>query len=266
MKRRTWTWIGLVAGLVALLAAGGCVGVGPRIRIGELQTESRSVERGDADSVRVQIEMGAGDLQVSGGADGLLAADFTYNVAEFQPEVNYEDGLLVVRQPAYEGRASLWDVDDYRYEWDLRLNDNVPIEMSVEVGAGRSSLDLGRLSLTELQVDTGAGEVRVDLRGATALSRFEVRVGAGQLTADLTGDWQQDLDARIEGGVGEATLRLPREAGVRVEVQGGLGSVNANGFTRDGDAYVNQAYGSSDVTLRIDVEAGVGAINLELGE
>ena len=171
MNRRTRTVMGLLALGMVLLAAGGCIGRGRTLSIGDLQTESRSGERGSADSVRVEIEMGAGELELAGGAAGLLEADFTYNVAEFKPEVEYNNGRLVVRQPDYEGRtslwdidegrASLWDVDDYRYEWHLRLNDDVSTEMSVKVGAGQTNLDLGSLSLTELNIEAGAGEVRV---------------------------------------------------------------------------------------------------------
>jgi hypothetical protein len=234
--------------------------------VGELQTESRSVERGGAESVRVELEMGAGELAVAGGAAELLDADFTYNVAELKPEVAYSNGVLTVRQPDAEGRASLWDVDDYRYEWDLRLNDDVPIEMSIQMGAGTADLELGSLSLTSLDVNAGAGDVTVDLAGAVSLTRLNVGIGAGQVTVDLTGDQQVDLDAEIKGGAGQATLRLPRDVGVRVDVETGLGKVNASGLKKDGDAYVNDAYGKSDVTLRIDVKAGLGAIDLELGE
>ncbi|MBI1983388.1 MAG: hypothetical protein HYS61_04230, partial [Acidobacteria bacterium] len=53
--------------------------------VGELQTESKSVELGDAKSVRVEIKMGAGELKVAGGARQLLDADFAYNVARWQP-------------------------------------------------------------------------------------------------------------------------------------------------------------------------------------
>ena len=32
-----------------------------------------------------------------------------------------------------------------------------------------------------------------------------------------------------------------------------------------GDAYVNEAYGKSPITVKVNVEGGVGEINLELG-
>ena len=83
---------------------------------------------------------------------------------------------------------------------------------------------------------------------------------------DLTDDRQVNLDARIKGGVGSATVRLPREVGVRVDVEGGLGKVNASGLKKDGDVYVKDAYGHTAATLCIDVDVGVGTIDLELGE
>jgi hypothetical protein len=65
--------------------------------------------------------------------------------------------------------------------------------------------------------------------------------------------------------VGKATLQLPRDVGVRVVAHGGLGAINASGFSKEGDVYVNDAYGKSSVALRINVEGGVGEINLEMG-
>ena len=83
-------------------------------------------------------------------------------------------------------------------------------------------------------------------------------------TVDLTSDYGQDLEASIEGGVGEATVMLPSGVGVRVRAEGGLGKINAEGLQREGDSYVNEAYGDSDVILDVDVQGGVGQINLEV--
>jgi hypothetical protein len=110
--------IGLLALIAILLGATSCV---PAARVGELRTESQSVELGDAGSVRVEIDLGAGDLEVTGGAQKLLEADFTYNVAELKPEVAYTAGTLVVRQPAVQGLPALQGITGYRNEWGLRL-------------------------------------------------------------------------------------------------------------------------------------------------
>ncbi len=182
--------------LFAALLLAGC---GSKARVGALRTESQSVELGDARSVRVEINMGAGDLEVTGGAEKLLEADFTYNVARLKPEVKYTDGTLVVRQPEVNGLPALRGITDFRNEWGLRLYDGVPMDLSVDVGAGASDLQLAGLSLT----------------------RLDVSLGAGKYTVDLSGDWARDLDVTIDAGAANISVRLPRDVGVRVEVEAG---------------------------------------------
>jgi hypothetical protein len=229
--------------LVAAVAVAILVGACQSQQVGEMQRESRSIQPENADSVRARLMMGAGELKVSGAADALMEGDFSYNVADWKPEVNYdisgETGELTVEQGSSEGvRLS----GDARNEWDVRLNDEVPTDLVVEMGAGESDLDLDSLTLTGLDLE----------------------MGAGKTTVDLTGDYAQDFDASIEGGVGEATVLVPSEVGVRVRAEGGLGKINAEGFRREGQAYVNDIYGDSDVTLDVDVQGGVGEINLEV--
>jgi predicted membrane protein len=117
----------------------------------------------------------------------------------------------------------------------------------------------------ELKVNQGAGRARLTL-GGLALSRLDVEIGAGETDVDLSGDWKNDLTANIQGGVGRATVRLPTDVGVRARAQGGIGAIHVHGLKKDGDAYVNEAYGKSPVTVNVEVQGGVGEINLELGE
>jgi hypothetical protein len=63
-------------------------------------------------------------------------------------------------------------------------------------------------------------------------------------------------------GVGQLTLYLPQDVGVRVYAHQGIGQKNTRGLYQDGRAYVNDSYGVSDVTLELNVEAGLGKINL----
>jgi hypothetical protein len=213
-------------------------------QVGEMQHESRSIQPEDATSVRAHLMMGAGELKVSGAADALMEADFSYNVSDWKPEVGYDmvggdTGELSVEQGSSEGVRLGGDA---RNEWDLRFNDDVPADLVVQMGAGESDLDLDSLTLTGLDLQMGAGKTKVD----------------------LTGDYTRGFEARIEGGVGEATVLVPSEVGVRVRAEGGLGKINAEGFRREDQAYVNDAYGDSEVTLEVDVRGGVGQINLQV--
>jgi len=238
-KQKVWLWI-VVSFAFVLLGALLLTGCADRARVGALQSESQSVELGDASSVRVEINFGAGNLEVTGGAEELLEADFTYNVAKLKPEVEYRDGTLVVRQPESGGMPALQGITDFRNEWSLRLNNEVPMDLRVDLGAGTSNLQLGDLSLTGLGVNLGASES----------------------TVDLSGDWERDLKATIDAGATDITVRLPKEVGVRVTVASGPHTVEATGLTQDGDVYTNAAYGVSEVTLDIQMEVGIGLVKL----
>jgi hypothetical protein len=241
-------YVGVIPLIVMMAAtavfAGACgTQRGGTQQVGEMQRESQSIQAENAQSVRANLRMGAGELNLTGGADQLMEADFAYNVPDWKPKVNYDVsgdmGELTVRQ-GDGGGVRLGG--DARNEWDIRFNDEVPTNLSVQMGAGESDLDLDDLTLSGL----------------------EVEMGAGRTTIDLTGDYERDLVASIQGGVGQATVQLPSEVGVRVEAQGGLGEINAEGLQKEGEAYVNDAYGDSEDTLDVDIQGGVGQINLEV--
>jgi len=201
--------------------------------------ETKSIDAQGAQSVRVDVEMPAGELNISGGAAGkLLNADFTYAQVEGEPQISYShagsDGTLSITQT---GNARFGRTDN---DWTLHLNNDEARQLRVQMGAGQGNLDLRGLNLTNLTVEIGAGEIN----------------------ADLTGGWKQNVDVRIEGGVGSATIRLPKSVGVRVHAEGGIGSIDVQGLNKQGDDYVNDAYGKSAVTMNVRAEGGVGEIRL----
>ena len=212
-------------------------------KVGDLKMESKSVELGRAETVSVELKIGVGELRVSGGAKKLLEADFLYNVPPWKPEVKYEvqgsQGLLSIKQPNFGSNA----IGNTRNEWNLSLNDAVPMDLKIECGVGKSNFELGGLMLTGLDVQTGVGET----------------------TLDLIGDWKRDLRATVKGGIGELTLRVPDKIGVRVQAEKAIGSIHSTGLRKEDNAYVNDAFGKSKVTLDFHIQAGIGEIRLESG-
>ena len=124
----------------------------------------------------------------------------------------------------------------------VELGDADKVTVEIQMGAGQSTLALGDLTLTRLNIEGGAGEAAID----------------------LTGDRQHELEARIVGGLGDINFRLPSDVGTSIEVESGVGSVHANGLTRDGNTYHNDAYQTSGVVLRIEIDSGGGQINIDV--
>jgi hypothetical protein len=50
--------------------------------------------------------------------------------------------------------------------------------------------------------------------------------------------------------------------GAKVNVHGGLGNVSTTGLTQTRDGFVNDAYDDSAATLNLEIEGGLGSIEL----
>ena len=210
----------------------------PRDRWSETHN-TRSVDFEGAKSVTFDLEFPAGRLDVSGGSNKLLDADFRYDRSSDEPRVDYsvsgQTGHLTV---ASRDEHAHWGPNDS--EWNLKLGGEAAVDMNVNVGAGESYLRLGGLDI----------------------QRLKIHMGAGRLDLDLAGPRKANLDATIEGGVGSALIHLPKDVGVRVEASGGIGSISADGLHRLGDAYQNDAYGKTPTSIDMTVHGGIGEIDL----
>lgn len=232
--------IAVVAIFAMLIRHNGWLGRWRNDPVYAMQHSDRTVDRDDAKTVNARIKLSAGDLDISGGSSHLLEADFDYRGSFAAPRVDYSlsgsTGNLDITQDNSQRHFST-SSDNH---WTLHLANNVPLELHIDMGAGRGNVRLREMQITDLSLN----------------------LGAGQVDLDLTGDRKQDLTADIEGGVGEADIRLPKKVGVVVNAHGGLGTIDTSGLRQDGDEYVNDAYGKSPVTIRLRVRGGIGRISL----
>ena len=210
------------------------------VRTGPTQHDAVSIARDASEFLSVNLNMGVGTLRVAPGTTKLAEGDLIYNVETWKPIVRYSSaaghGALEIDQPGSEHSHA----GNMKYDWGLRLADNVPIDLTVHFGAGEAQLDLGRLALRTVDVTMGAGEVHMDLRGVP----------------------QRNYDVHIRGGVGEVTVRLPHDVGVSAKAVGGIGEIHTSGLRKDGDRWVNDAYERSKSTIHLDIHGGIGQINL----
>ena len=225
----------LVGGAVLL---GGCVVT--TSPMGPTQYESPSFERGDAKELHLTLRMGAGDLKVGTGTRKMMQAYFTYNVADWKPVTQYTVaggiGNLTISQPdTHHVRLG-----NHKYEWDLRLAQDIPIDLNANFGAGKATLDLGSLTMSGVNVEMGVGSLDMDLRGSP----------------------KRDYNVQVHGGVGEAIIHLPSNVGVYAEASGGIGEIQVHNLRKEEGHWVNDAYATSPVKIHLNVEGGVGSIRL----
>jgi hypothetical protein len=207
----------------------------------KLETHRTIPSQGE-DRAVVSIKMSAGELDVRAGESGdLMKGSFYYNRRPWEPRIDHQVSggvarLLVEQRrmgPAF-GRV--------RNNWDIELSRKTPMELRLDLGVGKAEIDLNGVPVTKLDIQVGVGGMDLDLSEARA----------------------ESLTGQIEGGIGRAEILLPEDIGVRIRIEGGLGSIDAPGFIRDGGEYRNEAWGKTAVGLDLGIEAGIGRIELRL--
>ncbi len=246
MRTRTAIALLLVVALAATLGSTGC----RRVRLEDvegptgLESATKSVALDGAEKLDARMRMAAGEMTLAGGSTGAMDATFEASPRSWLPDVQYSvegtAGVLRVSQP---------DIADFdlmgnkRNVWDVKLASGIPTDLDIELGAGESTIELADVDVRDLHVLTGVGETTIDL--------------SGERTSDVTAD--------IEAGVGQLTLKVPQSVGVRISgTREGIGDYNIDGFKADGDAYVNDAWGSAAVKMEIRLQRGVGQVDVEM--
>lgn len=204
------------------------------------RTEPISIDAGNADRANIELDMGAGQLDVNGGSNKIIEGDFSFNVSSYKPvvtsTVNGSHAVITIKQNSHSHNLS----GGGHNVWNLKLADKILMDLVINCGAGQAQLALGALDLRTLDIHMGAGQVDLDLRGQPS----------------------RDYDVTMAGGVGQATVHLPKGVGVYAEAHGGLGSINVTGLDKHGDHYENDLYDKAKVNLRLKVNGGIGEINI----
>ena len=221
-----------------LLAVGIAVltGCGNNVRLGPMEHETKVLDLDKSEMTRADIKIGAGELRLGGGSAKLMEGDFDYNDPGSKPQVDYHS--TGVRSDIEIHPSGT--VQHGKSKWDIRFNDSVGMDLVVKMGAGEAHLNLGNLNLRSVVFDLGAGEVDADLRGSP----------------------KRSYDVQINGGVGQATIHLPKSVGISATAIGGIGEINVSGLEKRNDRWINTGHENDAVTIRLDVKGGVGQIDL----
>jgi N-terminal domain of toast_rack, DUF2154 len=227
-----------VAAMLVVLVS-GC---GAESTVVQLQTVHESVEPGKAAGAKVHIDIAIGKVNLSDGSNRLMDATFQYTNPALKPQVTYTTSnsggsLSIVQAVDRNNLPALGGAE--LYSSDLRLSNQLPLDLNIRLGLDDASIDLSNLRVEDL----------------------EMRLGAGRIMADLSGNYGRNVNARVTGGVGDFTLKVGDGMATRVTVTDNLGKVTAHRLAQEGTTYANAA--TSANTLNVVIEGGTGDITLE---
>ncbi len=229
--------------IISILLLASCGGA----KIGNLQSEKSSINVQNEKALDVSVRLGAGDLNLSGNTAKAAEVDFSYNVEELKPVIDYKivegKGQLSITQSNMN--KPMGNLEGLEYNGNVVLNNNLPVTLYVKTGAGENLLDL-----------------RV-----VQLQNAEIYTGVGQTTINFAGNYKKDFDASIESGIGNTEIIIPKKVGVKIFIENGIGKVETEGLkSLEKDIYVNESYEKAKVKANLKIKMGVGDLKIKVGE
>jgi Predicted membrane protein (DUF2154). len=237
--------------------------------------------------IRVQYAVGRVDVRPA-------AASVLYDM-----HLRYDEGRgLPLHQYDAEQRATVLGLDarderggrggDRKETGELRvgLPAAVPLDLDLDFGGTEATIELGGMMLRSVRMESGASEATVSFAtpnrahmremdidvGAASLTALHlananadlirVRGGVGGMDLDFGGSWTRDLTVNARLAIGQLTLRVPSNVGVRLEVQRVAAGFNHPGMTQRGDAWYSDNWETAQYKLRVRAENYFGEIDV----
>lgn len=197
-----------------------------------------SVARQSATSLTLDINGGAGRFRVSGGSTMLVEAhsgnaDLRLSRADFDRGGLHADVRIDQSGSRRVGGATI-DVE-------TRIASDIPMELTVNGGAGEFIIDLSGVTVTSAELNVGAAELTLTLPKPTAAVGIEVNAGASSIVIDV-----------------------PEGVEVRVTTTGALLSLRSSNtrVTASGSTAETSGYGSAKARVTVRVTAGASSITI----
>ena len=237
---------------------------------------------GASNPVDLSLAFGAGTLKVHPGSAALVSGTATYNVADFKPIVTATGSTARVEQGNWK-LTGIPKLTNIKNDWDLSLG-KAPMNLSIEAGAYHAEYQFGGLALTNLTIQDGAADSKLDFDSPNtadlALLRYETGAsnvsftglgnanfaslefdcGAGNYTLDFSGALKRAGSVNVQTGVSNMTLLIPAGIPTQITVEGGLSNVtHDSSWTQNGSVYTQSGSGPQ---LTIVMKIGAGNLTL----
>ncbi|HEU4827620.1 MAG TPA: LiaF domain-containing protein [Gemmatimonadales bacterium] len=257
----------------------------------QMREFSAARQRHGESRLATRLDFGAGSLRLAPGpVTHLYSLQLTYDVERFRPISRFDPVAGTVHLGLEStGRSGLRVSSREHLEQtaEVRLSPAVALDLDVALGAVDANIELGGLRLASLRVGTGASrsairfstpnlapcavavieagaaEVALTGLGNSRCDRITFSGGVGTALLDLSGVWTSDADLDVSMTMGELTLRLPRNVGVKVEMAKFLSSFASAGWTREGNTYLSPGYATAERRVNISLSTTIGNVNVE---
>jgi hypothetical protein len=161
------------------------------------------------------------------------------DIFKLKQETSIQSGVQSVKL-SIDGSSNWWRGNLHNI-LTVQLNENLPTSLSVNAEASDIKLDLSSIIAEAVNVDSGA-------------SAIWMKLGSKQLSSEVN----------IDTGVSSIELLVPKNSGVKVQVDGGLNikDLPSDFVELSKDAYQSPDYDKSENKINITLDMGVSKLKL----
>jgi hypothetical protein len=205
-------------------------------------TERLDLPLEDASQAHVRFAFGAGKLSVGAGAEDalLLNGEFSGGLSH---HVRKQDKIL---HASLEMPSMTWPIfmawPVYNpFQWKVKFNPRVPLELEADIGAAESVLDLSNLQVKSLRISTGVSSTSLTMPSSAGMTR-----------------------ALIKSGVASVKVQIPEGVAARIHSSAGLGAVNVDlkRFPKSGGVHLSPDYEQAVNKIDLSIETGLGTVDV----
>ena len=228
---------------IFLILLGAWFLIGTTMRREVYSAEQLSIPLGSSKTADVVIRHGAGRLTISGGAPAgtLASGSFMGGVVRDLREEG-SNVRLRLSPPTQRFFDYPWFIGPRTgFTWYLTLTEEIPLTLNLETGASESQIDLSKLKVTDLRIQTGASDTRLTLPENAGRMRASLHCGAAAIRVQVP----PGVAARIHAQTGLSELRVDKSR-----------------FTHTDGGYETPDFVSAINSVDLFIEAGVGSVEV----
>lgn len=190
-------------------------------------------------SLQLAVSGGAGQIDINSSTSGpLVRAKLESNFTQLRHNSIQRNGIQITSIEV-EAQDNWWH-GNYRNDLFVTVTESIPVNLSIDAGASKISGDLSQLQLRNLDIDTGASDVKF-------------KIGSRAKVTDIA----------IDMGMSSFELLVPKASGVSLQLDSGLSSRNLPALQEMGDGYY-ESENYTAATNKINIRGKVGMSNLQL--
>ena len=281
-SRRVRAAFTLIIGIVLLIGA-SC-----RLRAQEWRTVDVARQRMDSSGAGIKVRFGVGSLLLAAiTGPYLYHMQLRYDASRAEPRSSW-DAASRTATLGMTSNGMRWASgrNTEAANMVLGLSSASPLDLSIELGATESTLDLTGLWLRSLDVRSGASATRIRFTTPSVhpIERIEIETGVAQFTVeqlansgarivrvrgglslvelDLTGSWQRDMALELDLSLGRGELTVPKALGVRVTTERASSMLSVEGLKKVGDAWESDGFATAERKLAVSVHSSIGALSI----